>query len=95
MRPILIDHAAGFRSEAFVSLTHQNAFQTGAIRTISPHTYMRLRFLDAKTLRGRFQGVLSDREVLDMYERLSSILDYFDNLVREHGYDNVIIGPGN
>lgn len=31
MRPVLIDHAAGFRSEAFVSMEHENAFQTGPV----------------------------------------------------------------
>ncbi|CAI6007219.1 unnamed protein product, partial [Closterium sp. NIES-64] len=32
MRPVLIDHAAGFRREAVVLMEHENAFQTGSIR---------------------------------------------------------------
>jgi hypothetical protein len=28
-RPVLIDHAASFRRDAYVSMEHENAFQTG------------------------------------------------------------------
>jgi hypothetical protein len=32
MRPVLSDHAAGFRPEAFVSMEHENAFCTGPVK---------------------------------------------------------------
>ena len=40
-RPFLIDHAASFRKEAFVSLEHENAFQTGATLCVGSRTYLR------------------------------------------------------
>ena len=46
--PVLIDHAASFRKEAFVSMDHENAFRTGPVRTVSAKTYLRLRFFDAR-----------------------------------------------
>ena len=41
--PVLIDHAAGFRSDAFVDLKHENAFGTGPTCRLSARTYLRLR----------------------------------------------------
>ena len=29
LRPVLLDHAAGFRKEAYVAMDHENAFGTG------------------------------------------------------------------
>ena len=49
-RPVLIDHAAGFRREAVVTMEHENAFQTGPVRCVSASTYLRLRLLDAGTV---------------------------------------------
>jgi hypothetical protein len=43
-RPLLVDQAAGFRREAVVTLEDENAFRTGPTRSISPKTYMRLRW---------------------------------------------------
>jgi len=49
MRPVLIDHAAGFRPEAFVSMEHENAFCTGPVkvrvflsRTVRVKAFVRL-----------------------------------------------------
>eukprot|EP00899_Mesostigma_viride_P002633 jgi/Mesvir1/12370/Mv00552-RA.3 len=55
LRPVLIDHAAGFRQGAYVSMEHDNAFGTGPITSVCAHTYLRLRLLD---------------EVLDYLDRL-------------------------
>lgn len=41
--PVLIDHAAGFRKDAFVSLDHENAFRTGPVRVVSAKTYLKVR----------------------------------------------------
>lgn len=43
LQPVLIDHAAGFRPEAYVDMTHENAFNTGAVQRVSAKTYLRLR----------------------------------------------------
>ena len=56
MRPILIDHAAGFRAEAHVTMRHENAFQTGPVRCVRASTYLRLRFLDAATISNKVGG---------------------------------------
>ncbi len=42
-RPVFIDHAAGFRREARVNMTQDNAFKTGPTTVISASTYSRLR----------------------------------------------------
>ncbi len=41
LRPVLIDHAAGFRADAHVCMSHENAFQTGAVHRVSASTYLR------------------------------------------------------
>ena len=60
-RPVLIDHAASFRREAFVSMEHDNAFQTGASTVVKAGTYLRLRFLDARIIEKKKQTALSRR----------------------------------
>jgi hypothetical protein len=73
MRPALIDHAAAFRAEAVVSMTHENAFQTGAVRCVSAQTFLRLRFLDAAALSREFEGVLSEGELAGMSVRRDAV----------------------
>jgi hypothetical protein len=53
---VLIDHAAGFRPEAFVDMRHDNAFGTGSTEVISARTFLRLRYACTRTHR---QMVLS------------------------------------
>ncbi|CAI5470957.1 unnamed protein product [Closterium sp. Yama58-4] len=86
MRPVLIDHAAGFRREAVVLMEHENAFQTGSIRCVSAHTYLRLRFLDRSILALKFSGMLSEQEITDLITRRDQVLKYLDHLVKERGY---------
>jgi len=88
--PVLIDHAAGFRKEALVTMTHDNAFMTGAVCVVSPETYLRLRFLDG-AVADKFAGVLSDDERAALLERARGILQYLDRLVAERGYGNVVV----
>ena len=68
-RPVLIDHAAGFRADAFVSMEHENAFQTGPVRSVAARTYLRLRFLDAAAIANKFSGVLTEREMRALLAR--------------------------
>ncbi|CAM6101065.1 unnamed protein product [Calypogeia fissa] len=91
MRPILIDHAAGFRKEAVVRMDHENAFKTGAVMCVSARTYLRLRFLERDDVASTFEGLLSAREVNEMMLRRDAILSYLDNLVKERGYHQTVI----
>jgi len=91
MRPVLIDHAAGFRSEAFVSMEHENAFQTGPVMSVPARTFLRLRFLDAKRIAQKFGGVLTEQEMRGVLHRRNVILDYLDNLVEKHGYNQAVV----
>lgn len=89
--PCLIDHAASFRPEAFVSMEHDNAFQTGATVRVKSETYLRLRFLDAQTIEKEFSYFLSPDERRTLLNRRDTILAYLDDLVEKNGYDNVVI----
>ncbi|KAG2454586.1 hypothetical protein HYH02_000427 [Chlamydomonas schloesseri] len=91
MSPVLIDHAAGFRPDAFVCLDHENAFMTGPTRHISARTYLRLRFLDAPTLQAAMGGILMPEEVAALLSRRDSVLAFFDSLVAEKGYGSVVL----
>lgn len=93
MRPVLIDHAAGFRADAFVSLDHDNAFITGPTARVSSKTYLRLRFLDQKSLTQAVGDYLTPLEIQDILHRRDSIIAYFDNLVNHQGYDAVVMEP--
>ncbi|KAL2633364.1 hypothetical protein R1flu_004843 [Riccia fluitans] len=91
MRPVLIDHAAGFRKEAVVKMDHENAFQTGPVRVVSSKTYLRLRFLEKQVIQDKFKGILSSDEVNKMMQRRDMILSYLDSLVAERGYHKTVI----
>ncbi|GLI63649.1 hypothetical protein VaNZ11_006647 [Volvox africanus] len=91
MSPVLIDHAAGFRQDAFVCLDHENAFLTGPTRRISARTYLRLRFLDAPSLRTALHGIITDEEIAALLSRRDAVLSFFDDLVAEQGYENVVL----
>ena len=90
-RPVLIDHAASFRQEAFVSMEHENAFQTGPTTCVGTKTYLRLRFLDAKAIKDEFGAFLSTSEQAELLERRNNILAYLDHLVDTQGYDQTVI----
>jgi len=90
MRPVLIDHAAGFRAEAYVSMEHENAFQTGPVMVVPARTYLRLRFLNAKQVVETFQGVLTESEMRGLLSRRNYILNYIDTLVEQQGYENTV-----
>lgn len=81
LRPVLIDHAAAFRADAHVCMSHENAFQTGAVRRVSASTYLRLRFLDASAITARFSDFLTEREMRDLLHRRNNVLLYLDRLV--------------
>eukprot|EP00850_Spirogloea_muscicola_P000196 SM000001S04598 [mRNA] locus=s1:1109448:1113171:- [translate_table: standard] len=91
MRPLLIDHAAGFRKEAVVTMEHENAFQTGPVRCVSAKTYLRLRFLDLPTLLAKFKDVLTLEELDLLMQRRDLVLSYLDSLVQERGYHRTVI----
>eukprot|EP00245_Coleochaete_scutata_P001380 TRINITY_DN11688_c0_g1_i2.p1 TRINITY_DN11688_c0_g1~~TRINITY_DN11688_c0_g1_i2.p1 ORF type:complete len:733 (-),score=140.77 TRINITY_DN11688_c0_g1_i2:561-2759(-) len=90
-RPVLIDHAAGFRKEAVVAMEHENAFQTGAVRCVVAKTYLRLRFLEKEMVASKFREVLSHTEISALMERRDQILSYLDQLVKERGYHRTVI----
>uniref|UniRef100_A0A7R9TK00 Uncharacterized protein n=1 Tax=Micromonas pusilla TaxID=38833 RepID=A0A7R9TK00_MICPS len=90
-RPVLIDHAAAFRPEAFVSMEHENAFQTGPTRCVDSKTYLRLRFLDAKAIADELGFVLDAGEQAQLLERRDTILAYLDVLVQKNGFEATVI----
>lgn len=89
--PILIDHAAGFRSGANVCMHHENAFSTGPTVRVEPSTYLRLKLLDAAVIAKRLHGILSPAEIVDVVKRRDGVLSYLDALVEEHGIENVLV----
>eukprot|EP00955_Chlamydomonas_euryale_P109600 365942-Chlamydomonas_euryale.AAC.61 len=89
--PVLIDQAAGFRSDAFVSLEHENAFGTGPCLVVSARTYMRLRFLTRKDICNALDSYISSAEIDALMHRRDQVLDYFDTLVAKKGYSAVVI----
>jgi hypothetical protein len=93
-RPVLIDHAAAFRPEAFVSMEHENAFQTGPTKCVDSKTYLRLRFLDAKAIADELGFVLDAGEQAQLLERRDTILAYLDELVQKNGFDATVINRG-
>ncbi|KAK3242913.1 hypothetical protein CYMTET_47413 [Cymbomonas tetramitiformis] len=89
-RPVLIDHAAGFRAEAHVTMSHENAFQTGPVKRISARTYLKLRFLDVKGIAQHFRGVLTEKEMVELLGRRNQVLAYLDDLVETQGYSATV-----
>lgn len=83
--------AAGFRPEAFVCVNHENAFGTGPTTCISARTYMRLRFLDYSTVAAAIGAFVSEDETQQLLRRKDCILAYFDSLVQQRGYHNVVM----
>ena len=91
---LLIDQAAGFRPEAYVTLDHENSFQTGPCRKIGAKTYMRLRFLDAAAVNEAVGHLITREEIAQLIERKEKILQFFDHLVEKNGYKEVVIEEG-
>ena len=89
-RPILIDNAAGFRREASVRLSHQNAFGTGRVRVIRKATYENLKKLSRRRLKRELGEFLSDREIDALLRRRDGIVAYFDTRIEKYGYTNVV-----
>ena len=71
-------------------MTHENAFQTGPVTTVSARTYLRLRFLDARAIAAKFSRALSPEEMRALLQRRNAILDYLDKLVEDGGYTAVV-----
>jgi hypothetical protein len=83
MRPILIDHSASFRHDAYVCLDHDNAFGTGPTRHISAKTYLSLRYLAGSVL--HVAGVVNNlaaSELREMLMRQENVVKFFDQLVQ-------------
>jgi hypothetical protein len=90
-RPALIDHAAACRAGAVVTMRHDNAFGTGAVRAVTARAYLRLRLLDEATLARELRGVVGSGQVAEMAGRGAAVLRYLDGLVAERGYDAVVV----
>ena len=88
--PVLLDHAAGFRAGASVTMTQDNAFGTGAVNVVRRSTLDALRRMDAPTLRREVGEFLSEHEIRQVLQRRDGIVSYFDNLIRDHGAANVV-----
>lgn len=71
--PVLYCFTVLVLQEASVLMEHENAFQTGPVRCVSAHTYMRLRFLDRQMVESKFKGVLSSKEIQGLLERKDKV----------------------
>lgn len=89
--PFLIDHAAGFREEARVSMADDDAFSSGGIDRVRAATYLRLKLLGDADIRGAVGPHLGESEVLELLERRDGVLAFFDRLVAERGADAVLL----
>ena len=89
--PVLIDHAAGFRHHACVTMQHDNAFQTGPVMKLRSQTYLRLKLLDGAVISEHLEGILDSSEIVSMVERRDGVLQYIDDLITEHGIENVLL----
>lgn len=89
--PVLIDHAAGFRRDACVTMEQENAFQTGAVKRLNSKTYLHLKLLDAAVITERLNGILTAQEITSLIERRDGVLKYLDDLILVHGSENVLL----
>eukprot|EP00887_Chlorella_sp_A99_P007513 scaffold2.g7513.t1 len=89
--PVLIDHAAGFRREAYVIMEHENAFCTGPVLKVRASTYLRLRLLDRHTCQQQFGEFLNEQEIREMLHRRNYMLRYLDNLVAKQGFEATVL----
>lgn len=88
--PLLIDHGAGFRPGAFVTMTHENAFQTGAVTTFRGTTVSALRRLERKSLTEAMGEFHSPAELEAVLDRRDGILRYVRGLRREGSLKHVV-----
>jgi hypothetical protein len=89
-RPILIDHAAGFRPGAYVKLSHDNAFRTGGVAVIREITWRQLNALSRENLR-EFREFLTRSERDAILRRRDGIIRHFADLLEKRGRNTVII----
>ena len=89
--PIFINHAAGFRHHACVTMQHDNAFQTGPVMKLRSQTYLRLKLLDGAVISEHLEGILDSSEIVSMVERRDGVLQYIDDLITEHGIENELL----
>jgi len=89
--PVFIDHAAGLRPEAHVDMCHDNSFATGVTCKISARTFLRLRCMERSVLVTALGSLVTPAELDGIMRHRDHILSYFDNLIRERGYQNVVI----
>lgn len=84
-RVMLIDHGAGFRHGAHVTMEHDNAFRTGPAKKIRRKTYDALRGLHFDWLKQQVGEFLSDHEIRLILDRRDGIVRYFDRLAKDRG----------
>lgn len=89
-RPMLIDHASALRASTRTSLSHSDAFNMGATRVIRKSTWDALNALRRSDLE-RFGAFISPGEMDGIVARRHQIIDYFNQLITERGYVNVVV----
>jgi len=88
-QPLLIDHGAGLRKEAYVTMTHENAFQTGPVEVIRASTFANLKRLKIEDLR-KFKEYMSENEMNKILFISKGIVQYFESLIQKNGYSKVV-----
>lgn len=91
-KPALIDHAAGFRKDAYVTMTQNNAFLTGGVTKVRKQTFEALQHLNFQWLKNEVGEFLSDHEINGVLKRRDGIAAHFQGLIDKHGWDNVVVG---
>ena len=90
-RAMLIDHGAGFRQGASVTMEHENAFRTGKVRKVRKRTFEALKGLNFDWLKREIGEFVSDDEIRAVLSRRDGIIRYFEARMDKHGWDNVLV----
>lgn len=92
MRPVFVDFGASLRPGTVVTMTHYPAFRNSSIVTQVRHTTLdQLRKLEFQDLKREFSAFMSEGEIWALLARRDGIVQYFDRLIQERGWNNVVI----
>ncbi len=89
-RAMLIDHAAGLRPGAYVTLEHDNAFGTGPVQVIRKSTFDALKGLQFDSMKRQLGEFISDDEIRGMLAQRDGIVKTMDALIAKNGLANVV-----
>lgn len=90
-RPIFIDFAASLRPGTKATMTDYNLFRNSeSVDHIRKETFEKLKNLGWEDL-SELREFVSDDEIRAIFKRRDGIVHYFDKLIHERGWDNVVL----